>query len=313
MRTHGGPCYAGVAERPAGWAAKLLAMDLSDVQRWARTNGLQCLLIGLGAVLLARFVRWVSARYRKAIDDEVRNQIAQGGIASERAKRARTLAQVIEWLCLSLTYFLAGLLILNRIGIPLSGLVAPATVAGAAIGFGAQQVVQDLLAGFFLLAERQFGVGDLVRLAQPGQAVGISGTVEELTLRVTRLRTVQGEVVFVPNGSLRQVTNLSKEWSRVVIDIPVPADQDLERAIEALREVATAMGDDPQWKDVLLGPPVLAGVETFEVGYLQLRLIARTQPGKQFDVGRDLRLRAAVALQEAGIAPPAINLIRSGG
>jgi small-conductance mechanosensitive channel len=285
-------------------------MEFRDLSRWARGSGLSILMIAIGAALIARFIRWVSARYRRYVDNQVRAQIEKGGVVSERAKRARTVAQVAEWGSQVVVYFLAGLLILNRAGIPLSGLVAPATVAGAAIGFGAQQIVQDLLAGFFLFAERQFSVGDLVRLAQPGQAVGISGTVEELTLRVTRLRTMQGELVFIPNGALRQVTNLSKEWSRVVVDIPVPADQNIEKAIEVLRQVAATMGDDPAWKGLLMGDPVLAGVENFEVGYLQLRLIARTLPGKQFEVGRELRLRAAVALQEAGIVPPAINVRR---
>lgn len=281
------------------------------MSRWARGRGLEILLIAIGAELIVRFATWLSWRYRKHLDDQLREQIEKGGIVPERAKRARTVAQVAEWGVEALVYFLAGLLILYRAGIPLSGLVAPATVAGAAIGFGAQQVVQDLLSGFFLFAERQFSVGDLIRLSQPGQTMGITGTVEELTLRVTKMRTVQGELVFIPNGALRQVTNLSKEWSRVVIDIPIPADQDIQKAIAALREVAAAMGQDPDWKDLLLGEPVLAGVETFEVGYLQLRLIARTLPGKQFDVGRELRLRAAVALQQAGIVPPAINMAPS--
>lgn len=288
-------------------------MDLTDISRWMRGNGLEILLIAIGTALIARFIRWLSYRYRKGIDEEVRNQIKGGGVASERAKRARTVAQVVEFAALTLLYFLAGLLVIRRTGIPTSGLIAPATLVGAAIGFGAQQVVQDLLSGLFLFAERQFGIGDLIRLSQPGQTVGVSGTVEELTLRVTKLRTVQGEVVFIPNGALRQVTNLSKEWSRVVIDIPIPADQDIEKAIAVLREAATSMGRDPQWHDLLLGDPLLAGVETFEVGYLQLRLIARTLPGKQFDVGRELRLRTAIALQEAGIAPPAINVSRTGG
>jgi small-conductance mechanosensitive channel len=286
---------------------KLAAMVFRDLIR----SVVQMLMIGVGAALLARFVRWVGGRYRAHIDGIVREQIERGSaVVSERAKRLRTVAQISEWAAQVLTYFVAGLLILGRTGIPSSGLIAPATVAGAAIGFGAQQVVQDLLAGVFLFAERQFSVGDLVRLAQPGQAVGISGTVEQVTLRVTRLRTVQGELVFIPNGALRQVTNLSKEWSRVVVDIPVPADQDVQKAIEVLREVAATFGQDPEWKGLLLGEPVLTGVEDFEVGYLQLRLIARTLPGKQFEVGRELRLRAALALQEAGLVPPAINVRR---
>lgn len=287
-------------------------MGLHSVGHWLRDSGLPILLIGLGSELLARLTHWLSWRYRQSIDADVRAEIERGGVASEHAKRARTVAQVIEWAAKGLIYFVAAILMFEKTGLPLSGLVAPATVAGAAIGFGAQQMVQDLLAGFFLLAERQFGVGDLVRLAMPGQTVGISGTVEEVTLRVTKLRTVQGELVFVPNGSLRQVTNLSKEWSRVVVDIPISTDQDVEKAISVLRDTAARMSEDPDWSD-LLGDPVLAGVETIEVGYLQLRLIARTLPGKQFAVGRELRLRATVALQEAGIASPAINVQTAGG
>ena len=285
-------------------------MHLDNLTRWLRGSGLPILLLGIGTVLVSRFIHWVGSRYRDYVDSQVREQIESGGLIPEHSKRARTVTQVVEWATEALLYFLAALLILNRAGIPFSGLVAPATVAAAAIGFGAQQIVQDLLAGFFLFAERQFSIGDLVRLAQPGQAVGISGTVEDLTLRVTRLRTVQGELVYIPNGALRQVTNLSKEWSRVVVDIPIPADEDLEKAVSVLREVATKMGNDDAWKDMLLGEPTVAGVENIEVGYLQLRVIARTLPGKQFDVGRELRLRTALALQEAGVFPPAINVRR---
>jgi moderate conductance mechanosensitive channel len=284
-------------------------VDLGDVSHWARGHGLQILLIAIGSVLINRFAHWLSWRYRERLDREAKAQIEQGGTASDRTKQARTVVQVIEWGVVAVVYFVAGLLILDRLGLPLTSLIAPATVAGAAIGFGAQQIVQDLLAGFFLIAERQFGVGDVIRLSQPGQTTGISGTVEELTLRVTKLRTFQGELVFVPNGALRQVTNLSKEWARVVVDLPIPIDQDLEKATQALRDMASEMGKDPAWKDLLLGDPVVAGVETIEVGYLQLRLIARTLPGQQFDVGRELRLRAARALQQAGVAPPPAMLI----
>jgi small conductance mechanosensitive channel len=285
-------------------------VHLGDISHWARGHGLETLLIAIGAVLINRFVHWLSWRYRQRLDQEAKTQIEHGGTASERTKQARTVVQVVEWGVVALVYFVAVVWILDRVGIPLASLIAPATVAGAAIGFGAQQMVQDLLAGFFLIAERQFGVGDVVRLSQAGQATGVSGTVEELTLRVTKLRTLQGELVFVPNGALRQVTNLSKEWSRVVVDLPIPVDEDIEKATQALRDMAARMAEDPAWKDSLLGEPVVAGVETIEVGYLQLRLVARTLPGKQFDVGRELRLRAALALQEAGIAPPPAMLIR---
>jgi small conductance mechanosensitive channel len=288
-------------------------VDLGDVSHWARGHGLQIVLIGIGSVLIGRFIHWASWGYRQRLDRESRVQIEHGGVASERIKQARTLTQVVEWVIVAIVYFVAVLLIMSRLGIPLTSLIAPATVAGAAIGFGAQQLVQDLLAGFFLISERQFGVGDAVRMSVPGQDAGVSGTVEELTLRVTKLRTDQGELVFIPNGTLRQVTNSSKEWSRVVVDIPIPVDQDIERATGALREMAAEMGRDPAWSHLLLDEPTVAGVETIEVGYLQLRLIARTLPGRQFGVGSELRLRAALKLQEAGISPPAMSVRRPDG
>jgi small conductance mechanosensitive channel len=216
----------------------------------------------------------------------------------------------VEYSVTGLDYFVAALLILQRFNLPLTSLVAPATVAGLAIGFGAQQMVADLLAGFFLFSERQFGVGDVIRLAQPGTTTGISGTVEELTLRITKLRTLQGELVFIPNGALRQVTNLSKDWSRVVVDIPIPIEDDIEEATEVLRAVATDMAQDAHWRDALLGEPAVVGVENIEVGYFQVRLIARTLPGKQFEVGSELRLRAARALQARGLVAPNMQVHR---
>lgn len=112
-------------------------------------------------------------------------------------------------------------LALDRLNVPITTLVAPATLIGAAIGFGAQRLVQDVLSGFFLLSERQFGYGDVVRVAPPGETVGISGAVEELTLRTTKLRTENGDLVIIPNGEVRQVTNRSKDWARIVLDIPL--------------------------------------------------------------------------------------------
>ena len=207
----------------------------------------------------------------------------------------------------ALTYFVGAILAFDRLGIPLTTLVAPATVIGIGLGFGAQQMVGDLLAGFFLFAEHQFAFGDVIRLSMPGQTTGITGTVEELTLRVTKLRTQQGELVVVPNSALRQVTNLSKDWSRAVIDIPVDVTEDLEQVTALLKQVVDEMASEPRWSGLLLGEPVVAGVESIDVGYVQLRLIARTLPGRQFEVAREIRLRASTALRSADIASPGMG------
>lgn len=261
----------------------------------------------LGAGLIVRFAHWLGARRRTWIDTQIRFQIESGSSAPEGLKRSRAVSEALEWVAVALAYFIAGILALDRLGIPLTTLVAPATVIGIGLGFGAQQMVGDLLAGFFLFAEHQFAFGDVIRLSVPGQPTGITGTVEELTLRVTKVRTAQGELVVVPNSALRQVTNLSKDWSRAVIDIPVSVTEDLEHVTGILRDVVAQLAADPDWSGLLLGDPVVAGVEAIDVGYVQLRLIARTLPGRQFEVARELRLLAATALRSAGVSSPSIG------
>jgi small-conductance mechanosensitive channel len=254
-----------------------------------------------------RLAHWLGRRRRLWIDGQIRSEIEAGSLAPENLKRARGVSEALEWAVVALTYFVGVRLALDRLGLPLTTLVAPATVVGIGLGFGAQQMVGDLLAGFFLFAEHQFAFGDLIRLSVPGQTTGITGTVEELTLRVTKIRTAQGELVVVPNSALRQVTNLSKDWSRAVIDIPVSVTEDLDQVTALLKDVVARMAADPQWKDLFLGSPVVAGVETIDVGYVQLRLIARTLPGRQFEVAREIRLRAATALRSAGVMSPSIG------
>ena len=273
--------------------------------RWFQDHLLPVIVILLGAALIIRFTHWVGGRRRRWIDEQMRDQIESGSVASEQLKRGRAVSEALEWAIVALTGFVAFILAFDHLGIPLTTLVAPATVVGIGLGFGAQQMVGDLLAGFFLLSEHQFAFGDVIRLSVPGQTTGITGTVEELTLRVTKLRTAQGELVVVPNSALRQVTNLSKDWSRAVIDIPVSVTEDLDAVTNLLHDVVKEMAADRRWSGLLLGEPVVAGVETIDVGYVQLRLIARTLPGRQFEVERELRLRAITALRAAGVVSPA--------
>jgi small-conductance mechanosensitive channel len=148
-------------------------------------------------------------------------------------------------------------------------LVAPAAVLGAAFGFGAQRIVQDLLSGFFLITEKQYGFGGLVELTvSTGTAVG---TVEDVTLRVTKLRTSDGEVVTVPNGQIIKSLNQSKDWARAVVDIPVPTSADINHVNNALRGVSTAAARDDYLRELLLDEPSLMGVESIEVNTVNLR------------------------------------------
>ena len=275
---------------------------LTDVSTWARSNGLLIVLDVLAAVLLTRFVNWLGQRVTNRID------VASGGgdalVRSEAAKHRHAVAQVVTWTSVVLIYFVTAVVVADRIGIPLTSLVAPATVAGVALGFGAQRVVQDILAGFFLIAERQYGFGDVIRISALGSMEGVSGTVEDVTLRITRIRSSDGEVVIVPNGQIVQVTNLSRDWARAVVDVPLSAGSDVAAATDLLREVGAAAFRSKELKLLLLDAPTVMGVETLSVDEFTVRLVARTLPGKQFEVGRLLRGRVATAFRKADMAVP---------
>jgi moderate conductance mechanosensitive channel len=250
-------------------------------------------------VLAARFVTWSGRRITERIDAAATDGDAL--VRSEAAKHRHAVAQVLTWLSIALIWCVTAVQVLQRLGVPVASLVAPAAVLGAALGFGAQQVVRDLIAGVFIIVERQYGFGDVVHISAVGFAEGATGTIEEVALRTTRLRTPNGEVVIVSNGQIVQVTNLSRDWARAVVDVPLPAEVDVMRASELLRKVGEEAFGDEKLRPLLLDPPTVMGVESFEVGQVNLRMVARTLPGRQFEVGRDLRVRVAVAFQREGI------------
>jgi small conductance mechanosensitive channel len=222
-------------------------------------------------------------------------------VRSEEAKHRHALTQVLTWASLVLVYCVTAVLIVQKLGVPVTGLVAPAAVAGVALGFGAQRLVQDLLAGFFIITERQYGYGDAISISIPGIPAGVIGTVEDVTLRVTTVRTQNGEVIITPNGSIVQLTNLSRGWARAVVDVPVPVSVDVNRVSDILRRVGDEAFADEGLHPLLLDPPSVMGVQSIEVDQFQVRVVARTLPGKQFDVGRALRARIAAAFLREGI------------
>jgi small conductance mechanosensitive channel len=271
-----------------------------DIGSWLLTQGLQIALLLIGALLAARFINWIARRVTRRIDAEY--QESDQLVRSESAKHRQAVASVISWVSIAVLFVVVAVEITDVINVPVGSLVAPAAVLGAALGFGAQKLVQDLLAGFFIITERQYGFGDLVQLNMIGAPEASEGTVEEVTLRVTKLRTSEGEVFTVPNGNIVRSLNMSKDWARAVVDIPVPATADLNRVNELLHAVGEDAMQDADLSALLLDTPQLMGVESIELDTLNLRMVARTLPGKQFEVGRRLRIRIIAALSRAGIA-----------
>ncbi len=292
---------------------------VGDWYRWLATDGLSILLWILGAAIVIRFIRWLGERYSERFEAEFAGSDML--VCSERSKHMRTVIQVISWTLIVLVALIGGLKILGIINVPITSLVGPSAVIGAALGFGAQRVVQDLLAGFFVVTEKQYGYGDVVNLAVTGGATK-QGTVEDVTLRVTKLRTSDGEVVTVPNGQIITATNLSKDWARAVVDVPVPGEADIARVTEILEQVGERFFDDERWHKYLLDAPAPLGITDLELDSLTIRMVARTLPGQQFAVSRALRSRIVRALAAEGIsvrevpthtAPAAIGAAGEGG
>jgi small-conductance mechanosensitive channel len=254
-------------------------MTLHHISMWARGRGLEIVLLIVGAILLTRLITWLRDKITGRIDANARETDAL--VRSEAAKHRHALAQVITWTAIVVIYCATAVLVAERLGI-----------------------LQDLLAGFFIITERQYGFGDLVRLSVPSVS-GAMGTVEDVTLRVTTVRTADGEVIITPNGQIGQVTNLSRGWARAVVDVPVPATVDVNRVSDLLRQIGEEAYDDPELRQLLLDPPAIMGVQSIDVTQFQVRMVARTLPGMQFDVGRMLRARVAAGLLREGISLPA--------
>ena len=283
-------------------SSNLILRYLHEIATWARSSGLEIVLLVTGAILLTRFATWLGGRFTDRIDANARETDAL--VRSEASKHRHALASVITWVTLVIIYCATGLEIAKALGIPVTSLVAPAAVVAVALGFGAQRIVQDLLAGFFIITERQYGFGDLIRLSVPSMPDPAIGTVEDVTLRVTTVRTADGEVVITPNGQITQVTNLSRDWARAVVDVPVPAAADVNRVSDVLRMIGAEAYKEQELRSLLLDPPAVMGVQSIGVDHFQVRLVARTLPGKQFDVGRMLLFRIAAGLRREGINLP---------
>ncbi|MEO6529085.1 MAG: mechanosensitive ion channel family protein [Gemmatimonadaceae bacterium] len=251
--------------------------------------GLDVAGVLLGALVLWMAVRLIAQRIEKWGDD------GHPSLHSAREQRAKTAAKLFRNMARALLLVITALLVLSQLGFNMSPLLASAGVAGLAISFGSQSLVRDYVTGFFLQLEHQFALGDVIRIG------GVEGTVENITLRLVYLRDANGALHIIPNGQIAQVTNLTRSWGRVAVDVEVPW-RDADRAKQSVDRAANALGVDPAWSDALLDPPRFMGIERFAGGAVTLRAVARVDPYRRDDVARELRERIKAALDEEGIA-----------
>ncbi|TQL75565.1 small conductance mechanosensitive channel [Stackebrandtia endophytica] len=234
--------------------------------------------------------------FRERIPNLMADTDAHELMGDRRRARASTIGSVLRSLVTWLVYAIMFMLVLAEFDVNLGPLLASAGVVGLAIGFGAQALVKDVLSGIFLIMEDQYGVGDLVDL---GESVG---TVEVVGLRVTTIRDLQGTLWYVRNGEIIRVGNHSQSWANVVLDIPLGPSVDVDDAAEVIGTAVNEVVSDPEWSDAVLAEPELQGVSDITVDGSKFRVLVKSDSGRQWALGRELRGRISHALQEAGVA-----------
>jgi len=251
--------------------------------------------IDVGGVVISIFALWYLIRFLSRRIEQRGTVGHDATMHGARAQRARTAAKLVRSLGRAILTVVGVLMVLNQLDFNISPLLASAGVVGLAISFGSQSLVRDYVTGFFLQLEHQFALGDVIRIG------AVEGTVENITLRLVYLRDPSGALHIIPNGQIAQVTNLTRSWGRVAVDIDVPW-ADADRATVAIGRAAAALGVDPAWADALLDPPRVVGVEKIAGGAVTLRTVARVDPYRRDDVARDLRARIKLSLDAEGIA-----------
>lgn len=224
------------------------------------------------------------------------------GRAAEREKRVATVVKLVDTTLRVILFGAALLMVLREFGIDITPLLTGAGIAGVALGFGAQSLVRDMISGFFLLIEDQIRVGDVIKVNN-----GLSGSVERMELRVTAIRDGDGTLHIIPNGEIKSVSNMTYEFSQAVVEIPVPYNTDIKKLYAALSEVAGTFDLDPKWKPELRSKPEFLGVTKFLDHHMAVVLTVKTEPHSRWSVDRELRRRAKEALDEAGVALPALQ------
>jgi moderate conductance mechanosensitive channel len=263
--------------------------DLWNV--WIVQTALQIALVIVIAFALIRLLRRITTK--------VGNKVSQETTPIRALQRTETLTRVLSSAGIVVIWVMGTFYVLGAIGANLAPLLASVGIIGLAVGFGAQNLVRDVVSGFFILLEDQYGVGDIIEINQVA-----SGKVETLTMRVTGMRALDGTMHFIANGEITHIANHSKDWARAIIDVGVAYKESSDKVRQSLEKVAlTAKADDEVGRAMYAEPEIL-GVELLGEYEVTWRMVVDTKPGKQWEVGRALRERIKAAFDEDGIEIP---------
>ena len=264
---------------------------LNNLSGWLMTSGLRILLVIAGAFILTRLLMVAIKKLGIVL-------VGRAGDSKEQEKRVRTLISLLQRIAWISSFVVAVTIILNELGVDIRPIITAAGIGGLAFGIGAQSLVRDIISGFFMLLENQIRIGDVVTLN------GTSGEVVDLNLRTTVLRDLSGAVHIFRNGNINLVSNMTKDWSRYVIDLGVAYKEDVDYVMEALKKIGAELAAEPEFSQYILEPLEVLGVDNFGSSGVVIKIMITTLPLKQWDVGRELRRRIKNRFDELGIEIP---------
>lgn len=264
-------------------------MNTDAIWKWMIDHGVAV----VGILIVSVLLYWLLGIITRALTHQIQELDDEEG--SELDKRTETIFRVVRSTGIVLIVGTAVLMILTEMGVPVTPVLASVGFVGLAFGLGAQTLVQDMISGLFILIENQYTVGDAIKIS------GVSGAVEQMTLRATMVRDVYGTLHIIPNGEIRIVANMTREWSRAVVDVGITYDDDVDNAIQTLSDIGQQMAANPTISPLLRGAPTVTGVEGLDDWAVRLRILAMTEPGQQWAVQRHLRHQIRLVFAEKGI------------
>lgn len=268
----------------------------TSVQNWLSTN--QSLIVSIICILLvALAITFFGDRIiKRAVASAIKRK--KHSSKAEELKREKTVAHIISRILKIVVWPLTIMSIIAQLGVEIGPLLAGAGIIGLALGFGAQTLVKDMIAGLFIIIENQYGVGDVVELD------GVNGLVQDITLRKTTLRDLDGIVHHIPNGTITVASNYSSEFSGINLNVSVAYDSNLEKVIEVVNTVGSALADDEAWKNRIYEAPVFLRVDNFAPSSIDIKIVGKVAPLAQWEVTGELRKRLKIAFDKAHIEIP---------
>ena len=260
---------------------------------WALAHGIKIVIILLAAFILSR----TASRF---IEKIVRKVVVSQRFLSPEAERKRedTLIRIFNWAVGIAIIVLCVLMVLQEVGVPIGPILAGAGIVGLAVGFGGQYLIRDLISGFFIILENQYRIGDVVNLD------GTSGAVEDISLRMTTLRNQDGTVHHIPHGEIKRVSNLSKDFARINLNIGVGYGSNMDHVINVVNAVGNELAQDPRWKPHVKTPPQFLRIDEFADSAIIIKILGETQPLMQWELTGELRLRLKNTFDREGIEIP---------